>query len=89
MAFSPDGKADTYLNIIIGLSYKWYDGAQLEEFFNMLGGKDKELFEGLFWIGLEKVLFNKEKDYRMALTDLLLNMQRKLLGDLRNILIIH
>ncbi|WP_195557427.1 hypothetical protein [Eubacterium ventriosum] len=70
LAFSPDGKADTYLNIIIGLSYKWYDGAQLEEFFNMLGGKDKELFEGLFWIGLEKVLFNKEKDYRMALTDL-------------------
>lgn len=70
LAFSPDGKADTYLNIIIGLSYKWYDGAQLEEFFNMLDGKDKELFEGLFWIGLEKVLFNKEKDYRMALTDL-------------------
>lgn len=70
LAFLPDGKADTYLNIIIGLSYKWYDGAQLEEFFNMLGGKDKELFEGLFWIGLEKVLFNKEKDYRMALTDL-------------------
>jgi len=24
----------------------------------------------LFWIGLEKVLFKKEKDYRMALTDL-------------------
>ncbi len=70
LAFSPDGKADTYLNIIIGLSYKWYDGAQLEEFFNMFGGKDKELFEGLFWIGLEKVLFKKEKDYRMALTDL-------------------
>ena len=70
LAFSPDGKADTYLNIIIGLSYKWYDGAQLEEFFNMLGGKDKELFEGLFWIGLEKILFKKEKDYRMALTDL-------------------
>ena len=69
LAFSPDGKADTYLNIIIGLSYKWYDGAQLEEFFNVLGGKDKELFEGLFWIGLEKVLFKKEKDYRMALTD--------------------
>ena len=70
LAFSHDGKADTYLNIIIGLSYKWYDGAQLEEFFNVLGGKDKELFEGLFWIGLEKVLFKKEKDYRMALTDL-------------------
>ena len=70
LAFSHDGKADTYLNIIIGLSSKWYDGAQLEEFFNVLGGKDKELFEGLFWIGLEKVLFKKEKDYRMALTDL-------------------
>lgn len=70
LAFSLDGKADTYLNIIIGLSYKWYDGAQLEEFFNMLGGKDKELFEGLFWIGLEKVLFKKEKGHRMALTDL-------------------
>ena len=23
LAFSPDGKADTYLNIIIGLSYKY------------------------------------------------------------------
>ena len=25
LAFSPDGTADMYLNLIIGLAYKWYD----------------------------------------------------------------
>lgn len=76
LAFSSDGKADTYLNIIIGLSYKWYDGRKLEEFFKMLGGKDRELFEGLLWIGLERVLFEKEKNKRMALTDLRIEYAR-------------
>lgn len=32
--------------------------------------KGQGAFEGLFWIGLEKVLFKKEKGHRMALTDL-------------------
>lgn len=25
LAYAPDGTADMYLNMIIGLSYKWYD----------------------------------------------------------------
>ena len=60
LAFFPDGTADMYLNMIIGLSHKWYDWQQLEAFFQMLGGKQEELYEGLLWIGLENALYQKE-----------------------------
>ena len=60
LAFSPDGKADTYLNIIIGLSYKWYDGAQLEEFFNMLGGT-RSFLRGYFGLDLKRYCLIKKK----------------------------
>ena len=30
LAFSPDGTADMYLNLIIGLAYKWYDQEKIE-----------------------------------------------------------
>ena len=32
LAYAPDGTADMYLNMIIGLSYKWYDAKKLETF---------------------------------------------------------
>ena len=64
LAFSLDGTADIYLNLIIGLCYKWYNREKMEEFFEMLNGKNQETLEGLFWIGLDitdqkkrKVLF--------------------------------
>ena len=31
LAFSPDGTADMYLNLIIGLAYKWYDQEKIDE----------------------------------------------------------
>ena len=52
LAFSPDGRADMYLNMIIGLTYKWYDQEKIDAFFNMLAVKEQELYEGLLWIGL-------------------------------------
>lgn len=70
LAFSPDGTADMYLNMIIGLSHKWYDWQQLEAFFQMLGGKQEELYEGLLWIGLENALYQKEYKKRSALREL-------------------
>ena len=70
LAFSPDGTADMYLNLIIGLAYKWYDQEKIDAFFNQLGGKNQELYEGLLWIGLENTLYPKEEKIRSALRDI-------------------
>ncbi len=70
LAFVPDGTADMYLNLIIGLTYKWYDQEKIDDFFNQLGGKDRELYEGLLWIGLENALYQKERKMRSAMEDL-------------------
>ena len=59
-----------YLNMIIGLSYKWYDAEKLETFFHMLGGRQEELYQGMLWIGLEQALYEKEKIHRPVLAEL-------------------
>ncbi len=70
LAFSPDGTADLYLNLIIGLAHKWCEQEKLDAFFDQLGGKDEELYEGLLWIGLENALYAKEQKVRPALAAL-------------------
>ena len=70
LAFAPDGTADMYLNLIIGLTYKWYDQEKIDDFFNQLSGKNQELYEGLLWIGLENALYQKERKTRSAMEDL-------------------
>ena len=62
LAFSLDGTADIYLNLIIGLCYKWYNREKMEEFFEMLNGKNQETLEGLFWIGLDITDQKKRKE---------------------------
>ena len=62
LAFSPDGTADMYLNLIIGLAYKWYDQEKIDAFFNQLGGKNQELYEGLLWIGLENTILQVQAE---------------------------
>ena len=34
LAFASNGTADMYLNLIIGLTYKWYDQEKIDDFFN-------------------------------------------------------
>ena len=70
LAFSLDGTADIYLNLIIGLCYKWYNREKMEAFFEMLNGKNQETLEGLFWIGLENAVYQKEKTSRSSLKEL-------------------
>ena len=70
LAFSLDGTADIYLNLIIGLCYKWYNREKMEEFFEMLNGKNQETLEGLFWIGLENAVYQKEQTSRSSLKEL-------------------
>ena len=80
LAYAPDGTADMYLNIIIGLSYKWYDAQKLETFFHMLGGRQEELYQGMLWIGLEQALYEKEQAHRRHLRIFARNMHRKIWG---------
>lgn len=70
LAFAPDGTADVYLNLMIGFSYRFYDGEKLETFFAMLDDKDQGLYEGMLWIGLECVIYKKEVKWRPALQEL-------------------
>lgn len=70
LAFAPDGSADIYLNLIIGLEYKWYEHDKIDALFNQLTGKNAMLYEGLLWIGLENALYEKERQTRPALYDL-------------------
>lgn len=80
LAFAPDGTADIYLNLIIGLTYKWYEQDKIDDFFNQLTGKNAALYEGLLWIGLENVLYEKERQTRPALNDLRLEYAKKSLA---------
>ena len=80
LAFAPDGTADIYLNLIIGLTYKWYEQDKIDDFFNQLTGKNAALYEGLLWIGLENALYEKERQMRPALNDLRLEYAKKSLA---------
>ncbi len=80
LAFAPDGTADIYLNLIIGLTYKWYEQDKIDDFFNQITGKNAALYEGLLWIGLENALYEKERQTRPALYDLRLEYAKKSLA---------
>ena len=80
LAFAPDGTADIYLNLIIGLTYKWYEHDKIDDFFNQLTGKNAALYEGLLWIGLENALYEKERQTRPVLYDLRLEYAKKSLA---------
>ena len=70
LAFDRTGTADVYLNIIIGLVYKWYEPAEIERLFLSLGSSKKALYEGIFWLGLENAVYEKEAEKRPALQEL-------------------
>ena len=70
LAFDRTGTADVYLNIIIGLVYKWYEPAEIERLFISLGSGKKALYEGIFWLGLENAVYEKEVAKRPALQEL-------------------
>ena len=84
LAFTLDGNADLYLNMIIGLTYKWYEQEKIDDFFNQLNGKNQELYEGLLWIGLENALYQKERSKRSALDELREEYARESLKRYRN-----
>lgn len=78
--YDENGKADLYLNYIIGAVHKYYDYSLLKSFFNYLK-KDANhaLLEELTWIGLENCTYKRAKDERLVLENLRRNYSKKFL----------
>lgn len=78
--FDEKGSADIYWNYIIGAVHKYYDYPLIKSFFSYLKrDRDHELYEKLFWIGLEHSTFNKGKNERPVLENLRRSYAKKVL----------
>lgn len=78
--YDENGKADLYLNYIIGAVHKYYDYSLLKKFFNYLKkDTNHELLEELTWIGLENCTYRKVKDERLVLENLRRDYAKKFL----------
>ena len=59
-AYDRSGRADIYLNFIIGAVHKYYDYSKLQEFFSSIRDeKNYAMYSKLIWLGLESCTFYK------------------------------
>jgi hypothetical protein len=80
-AYDENGKADIYLNYIIGAVHKYYDYSLLENFFNDLKEDAyQELLKSLTWIGLENCTYERGKVERPVLESLRQSYSKKILS---------
>lgn len=78
--FDESGNADLYQNFIIGATYKYYDYHLLKAFFNYLKtDSDHEVYEHLFWIGLENCTYLKARKERPILNVLRRHYSKKVI----------
>lgn len=74
-------RADFYLNLIVGLAYKWIDREKLKTLFLLSEGTAlRELYDGILWMALEHYLYEKELPYRPVLQELRLEYANRLVG---------
>lgn len=70
-AYDEEGKADIYWNCIIGAVRQHYDYPQFESIFRSFQTyDDADIYEGLFWLGLENCVYAKEVVERPVLRSL-------------------
>lgn len=78
--YGEDGRAELYLNFIIGAVHKHFDYPRLISFFNYLKSDvDHEFYRELTWIGLENSVFEKIRGERPVLEKLRRDYARKVL----------
>ena len=71
MAFDRYGRADLYLNSIIGYVHRWYDGGKVSEMFGAFQGTAlQDIYDTIFWLGLECGAYEKEREGRPGLEEL-------------------
>lgn len=83
-AYDAQGRAEPYLNCVIGAVRRWYDWPRLEKLLDELRGfpQGEELTE-LLWLGLEQCAWEKERASRPALDPLRQAYARKMLAGAR------
>ncbi len=70
-AYDKNGNADLNWNCLIGAVRKHYDYPKIEEVFKGLTQyEDGDIYESLFWLGLENSIFQKEVTTRPVLASL-------------------
>ena len=84
LAYAPDGTADMYLNIIIGLSYKWYDAKNWKHFFICSVAGRRNCIRGCCGSVWNRHYTKKEQAHRPALTDLRQEYAQENLGRYRS-----
>ena len=68
LSFDHLGEANFYLNLIVGLVYKWLDWEKLAALFNRFEGTVLEFtYDGLLWLALEQVVYERELPQRPVL----------------------
>ena len=71
LAFFPNGDADDYFNLVIGLAAKWLDLDRLNTFFDGLGlSNTAQEASAVLWLGIENCVYQKELPDRPILTQL-------------------
>ena len=71
LAFFPNGDADDYFNLVIGLAAKWLDLDRLNAFFEGLGlSNTAQEASAVLWLGIENCVFQKELPDRPILAQL-------------------
>ncbi len=82
-AYDADARAELYWNTIIGAVRRHYDYPKIEEVFRSFQTEeDSDVYEGLFWLGLENAVFEKEKTDRPVLGSLRRSYAQRYLSQL-------
>ena len=81
LSFDHGGEANFYLNMIIGLVHKWLDWEKLAAFFDSFEGAVQEsIYDGLLWLALEQVVYERELPLRPVLEALRREHCQKMIG---------
>ena len=70
-AYGPDGRAELYWNLLIGALRRHYEYPKLRRLFDAFEREEeRDVYEGLLWLGLENAVFQRELPERPVLAAL-------------------
>lgn len=79
-AYDQDGRAELYWNCIIGAVRRHYEYPKIEKVFAaFLQEEDRDIYEGLLWLGLENCVYQKERIDRPVLDSLRIDYAKRYL----------
>lgn len=71
MAFDREGRADFYLNTVIGLARKWYKGDSVESLPGYFEGTTlQDVYDTVYWLCVESCVYQKEYAHRPVMEEL-------------------